>query len=296
MTCWIQYIMETVKVKQSPLRYPGGKSRAVKFLFDDAQLPDNITEYREPFLGGGSCAIAFTKKYPDIPVWVNDKYYELYCFWKTLQNHSEWLRDQLLECKTSCKTTEDARDLFNTAKDTLNYPLDSSSAMVGMAFFIMNKCSFSGLSSGFSAQASVSNFSVAGIERLPLYSELIKNWQITNLDYNEMLDSVSEDTFLFLDPPYDINSFLYGKKGNMHSDFDHYEFQGSIKDLKCKTMITYNSNDKLKEMYKGWNQTEWDLTYTLHSGKNYRADQGNRKELLLTNYTKTKTPLEEMMT
>ena len=33
-----------------------------------------------------------------------------------------------------------------------------------------------------------------------------------------------------------------------------------------------------------WEQHTFDLTYTLHSGKNYRADEKNRKELLLMNY------------
>ena len=49
-------------------------------------------------------------------------------------------------------------------------------------------------------------------------------------------------------------------------------------------MITYNSSEDLRELYKDWNQSEWDLTYTMHSGKMYRKDEKNRKELLLTNY------------
>lgn len=41
-------IMNEAKLIKSPLRYPGGKSRALKFL---AQfLPKDIDEFREPFL------------------------------------------------------------------------------------------------------------------------------------------------------------------------------------------------------------------------------------------------------
>lgn len=36
---------------KSPLRYPGGKSKAIKFI---APLIPKFKEYREPFLGGGS--------------------------------------------------------------------------------------------------------------------------------------------------------------------------------------------------------------------------------------------------
>ena len=61
--------MATLK---TPLRYPGGKSRAVPKLLQ--WLPSReITEYREPFLGGGSMAIEMTKRLPEeVPIWVND--------------------------------------------------------------------------------------------------------------------------------------------------------------------------------------------------------------------------------
>ena len=48
---------------KTPLRYPGGKSRAVPKLCQ--WLPAEVTEYRESFLGGGSMAIEMTKRYPD---------------------------------------------------------------------------------------------------------------------------------------------------------------------------------------------------------------------------------------
>jgi len=43
---------------KTPLRYPGGKSKAVAKLWQ--WFPAEITEYREPFLGGGSMAIEMT--------------------------------------------------------------------------------------------------------------------------------------------------------------------------------------------------------------------------------------------
>ena len=51
-----------------------------------------------------------------------------------------------------------------------------------VAFYVVNKCSFSGLtqSSSFSAQASDSNFSMRGIEKLVEYSDVIQDWKITN--------------------------------------------------------------------------------------------------------------------
>jgi len=61
-----------MKSHKTPLRYPGGKSRACKKI--DPYIPDlrNYDEFREPFIGGGSVAIHMTKKFPTLNVWVND--------------------------------------------------------------------------------------------------------------------------------------------------------------------------------------------------------------------------------
>ena len=55
-----------MKSLKTPLRYPGGKSRACTKM--DVYIPDlrDYKEYREPFLGGGSVAIYITKKYPHL--------------------------------------------------------------------------------------------------------------------------------------------------------------------------------------------------------------------------------------
>ena len=168
---------------------------------------------------------------------------------------------------------------------------------IAWRFYACNKCSFSGLgeSSGFSNAASVSNFSEAGINKLIEYSRIIANWKITNEDYTALFKGAKKNTFMFLDPPYDIQSFLYGKNGAHHCDFDHYKFCEDVNKLKCNVMITYNSNDKLKDMYDDWVQTVWHLTYTMHSGAKYRGDEHNRMELLLRNYENESNDLEEFL-
>jgi len=272
-----------VKLK-TPLRYPGGKSRATKKLF--ANLPE-FKYYRELFLGGGSCALHIAKTH-NVPIWVNDKYYNLYCFWKTLQQDSVRLYNEVLNLKIKADGYEDKaaahRELFIESRDRLMEDLDMFER--GILFYVANKCSFSGLgeSSGFSAQASQSNFSYANIQKLAAYGPLIKEWLITNHDYSDLLQNPEPETFIFADPPYDIKSGLYGKKGAHHLNFDHIEFAKKISSVRCDVMITYNSSEDLQELYKDWNQSEWDLTYTMHSSKMYRKDEKNRKELLLTNY------------
>jgi len=278
-----------MKSLKTPLRYPGGKSRAVKYLLP--RFPKDITEYCEPFIGGGSVAIAFTKENPDIPVWVNDLYEPLVNFWQQLQMFGYDLKSELVDCKLTHDTPELARELFLKSKEHINDKTQSNFNRA-VAFYILNKCSFSGLteSSSFSPQASVSNFSMNGILKLSAYGELIKNWKITCGPYwDMMMTSAPVGTFWFFDPPYDIKDNLYGKKGEMHKNFNHQEFhawitQGNLKD---RWMITYNTNPTLVEWYAVYNQTKWDLTYTMRSTGDYMNEQKDRAELLITNYDET---------
>ncbi len=262
----------------TPLRYPGGKSRAIKFL--SQHLP-KIESYREPFLGGGSMALYVTQTYPNTDVWVNDLYYPLYAFWMTLRDHGQQLCDDLRELKTELGESYDAHKMaFDDAKDKLNNDIYES----GFNFYVANKCSFSGLTanSSFSKQASRANFTFRGIDKLPALSELIQGWRITNHSYEEML--YGRNAFVFLDPPYAIKDNLYGNKGDMHKSFDHEWFAAQACASENKCMITYNSELFIKNRFPDWYQKDWDLTYTMRSSGTYTKDQKKRKELLLLNY------------
>ena len=107
-----------MKYLKTPLRYPGGKSRVAKMLLE--KFPSDIKEFREPFVGGGSVALLFSQKYPDIPVWVNDKYEYLYSFWKTLQERGDELSDTLYNIKVENSTEEKAKELFLAAKSDIS--------------------------------------------------------------------------------------------------------------------------------------------------------------------------------
>jgi len=276
--------MDNLKSYKTMLRYPGGKSRAVVKM--EQYFPDlsNYKEYREPFLGGGSVAIHITKKYPHLDVWVNDFYEPLVTFWKVLQSDGTRLYKRLQELKSKYPSPGTAKDLFLQSKEYLAKP-DKEPLWSAAAFYVVNKCSFSGLteSSSFSKQASDNNFSMRGIEKLPGYTQIIKNWKITNLSYEELLTD-SDSTFTYLDPPYDIGSNLYGRKGSMHKSFDHDTFAADCARSTGAQLISYNSSQLVKDRFKEYQTGEFDLTYTMRSVGEYMREQQDRKELLLLNY------------
>ena len=279
--------MSTSKSLKTPLRYPGGKSRAVSKLFQFIPDLKGVKEYREPFLGGGSVALEVTKRYPKIEMWVNDLYEPLYNFWCELQHNGHQLQGEIAGLKTVHCNQDSARCLFQEMKEVIN-DQEKSNFDRAIAFYIVNKCSFSGLteSSSFSPQASDSNFSLNGIGRLHEYSELIQNWTITNLSYERMLtdDWDSRGIFTYMDPPYDIKDNLYGKKGGMHKGFDHDMFAEECDKYTSPMLISYNSDQIVKDRFKEWTVGEFAHTYTMRSVGCYNIDQATRKELVLTNY------------
>jgi DNA adenine methylase len=254
----------------------------------DPYFPDlrDYDEFREPFVGGGSVAIHITKKYPLLDIWVNDLYEPLVNFWQQLQTFGYDLKSELVDLKLANNTLELARELFLKSKDHINDKTQSNFNRA-VAFYIVNKCSFSGLteSSSFSPQASNSNFSLRGIYKLPEYSKLIEKWRITNYSYDYLMDG-NKGAFMYLDPPYDIKDNLYGHKGSMHKGFDHDKFAADCDINDMDQLVSYNSDQLVKDRFKNWNAAEFDLTYTMRSVGEYMREQKERKELLLFNYTK----------
>jgi len=220
-----------------------------------------------------------------LKIWVNDLYKPLVNFWQQLQMFGPEMKTKLQELKSKYPDPVSAKVLFLESKEYLNDESNNDALRRAISFYIVNKCSFSGLteSSSFSKQASDSNFSLRGIEKLPGYSQLISNWNITNYSYDYLMDNEG-DTFVYLDPPYDIKDNLYGKKGSMHKGFDHDRFAKDCDECFMPQLISYNSDQLVKDRFKMWRTGEFDLTYTMRSVGEYMREQKARKELLLFNY------------
>lgn len=273
------------------LRYPGGKSRIIYYLFRKNMIPENIKEYREGFLGGGSCALAFSVMYPDVPVWVNDLYYNLFAFWTQLQKNPDPLINRLLELKDeACRADgveelekkhrtlyADMRDLINTSDDDFD---------LATAFYVLNRSSFGGFTEqnkNAFIRDSYKNtiFSQSKIKKLANISEIIQPWRITNQDYRDLMEAPGEDVFVFLDPPYLIKDMLYGKDKEMHTSFCHEAFVKACKDTPHNWMITYNEHPWLREQFDDFHMENFEFRYSLA----HRKENKNKKEeLLVMNY------------
>lgn len=79
---------------KSPLRYPGGKTRAIKILdeYISKYYPDRKL-LLSPFFGGGSFELFLTTK--GYTVFANDLFTPLYTFWTTKQTNCSGLIEKI---------------------------------------------------------------------------------------------------------------------------------------------------------------------------------------------------------
>src|SRR3989344_8685914 len=99
-----------VHIIKSPLRYPGGKSKALKRILP---LIPEYDEFREPMVGGGSVFFALKQKYPNKNYWINDINTELYYFWKYCKEKPD---DLIAEIRKFKKKYEDGKILYKHLK------------------------------------------------------------------------------------------------------------------------------------------------------------------------------------
>ena len=262
---------------KSPLRYPGGKSRAIELI---SSLIPSYKEFREPFVGGGSVYVHQQQLYPNSYFWINDIYKPLYHFWFQSKNNLDLLIEKVLELKNQYPN---GKDLFYYLKKNEESFNDLEKAA---SFFIFNRITFSGTSDsgGYSEASFNGRFTDSSIERVKLLSSIIQKTEITNFDYQEVVEKDGENVFIFLDPPYfsATKSSLYGKNGNLHKGFDHYRFVEVMKNCKHNWLITYDDSIFIRDLFSFANIFSWDLKYGMRNVKS-GSDQ-NGKELFISNY------------
>lgn len=240
----------------SPLRYPGGKSKACKILEKILIEHYDVKKFNtlvSPFFGGGSFEFYLNNKYK-LNIIANDKFTPLYTFWSICQTNKDELCNELYHYLNCTK-----EQFLETRSDIMN----QTGLSQAISYFIINRCSFNGstLSGGFSLEASKKRFTVSSIERIKQLN--LNQFTFYNIDYKEILN---HNGLIFLDPPYYISSKLYGNNGDMHENFDHEQLYQCLSQ-KTNWIMTYNDCDYIKNLYKKFKMIETSWSYGMNKTK-----------------------------
>lgn len=219
---------------RSPLRYPGGKSKAVKIILDI--IPSGLNEICSPFLGGASVELALQAKQVDVHA--GDSFEPLVNFWnqakatpwyvaEAARRHLPLSKEQFYHLRKTCPHIED--EIERAA-----------------AFFVLNRSSFSGSTLSGGMSPGHPRFNSNAIDRVsefraPFLSVRHEDFEVTIKQHPGM--------FLFLDPPYDNGGSLYGVNGDQHKGFDHEKLAQILHERDTHWLLCYNDSPRIREWY-----------------------------------------------
>ena len=237
---------------RSPLRYPGGKSRAVKKIIEF--IPDGLDSLASPFFGGGSVELACAAN--GVRVYGYDGFKPLVNFWQVAIENASLLA-QVVDCRYFPLSRT---KFYALQKRYFSLPDRIEQAA---AFFALNRSSFSGttLSGGMSPEHP--RFTPSAIERLADLN--LGNLSVDHADFKDSLARHKND-LLYLDPPYANGGNLYGNRGDMHDRFDH-EGLADILNTRDGWVMSYNECDMVRDLYPGYRFEEPTWVYGMSNNK-----------------------------
>lgn len=244
---------------KSPLRYPGGKTRAIRLL--KGVIAENYPGRRvlvSPFVGGASLELALASE--GFEIRANDLFMPLAVFWRVLKQQPNELAALV---RTLMPVSKD--DFYNYRREVVvcNNPL-----RVAALYFVINRCSFSGSTfcGGYSREAAAHRLTTSSVNRLA--STDMRGVGVDNTDYETFLahNPENSDTVVYADPPYYISSYIYGRDGDLHEAFDHERFARVIRGRR-DWVVSYNDCEYIRGLYDGCRIESVSWAYSMNKSK-----------------------------
>ena len=223
------------QTSRSPLRYPGGKTRAVKTIMH--LIPEETKKLCSPFFGGGSIELACSSV--GIRVYGADAFKPVVEFWQQAIKNPVLLSEYV---RAHHPLSRAAFYKLQRSYTKLDNALERAAV-----FYVLNRSSFSGTTLSGGMSPNHPRFTLSAIERLRDLN--IKGLSVRHADFRKTLKQ-HEDKFLYLDPPYANGGKLYGRKGDMHEEFSHEELADAL-NQRDGWILSYNNCRFIRKLYKG---------------------------------------------
>ncbi len=236
---------------RSPLRYPGGKTRGVKFI--TSFFPKNPDKLLSPFFGGGSIELSVSAT--GTKVFGYDIFSPLVEFWQCLIADANNLST---EVKKFFPLPKEKFYALQHAQTTFKNKFERAAV-----YYVLNRASFSGATLSGGMSPGHPRFTKTSIDRVKAFFN--PNICVEKLSFKESLLK-HPFVFTYLDPPYLIKSSLYGKKGNAHKDFDH-EALAAILQKRLQWILSYNDCNEIRKLYAGFHILKPDWKYGMSNNK-----------------------------
>ena len=265
-----------VKSAKPFIKWAGGKQSIARTLIDF--FPRSFDKYYEPFLGGGS--VFFTLS-PQNSI---------------LSDENKWLIDTYLALKQDWKKVADyLENMVNTDQEFLRIrsvdPWTLNLFERAAQFIYLNKTCFRGLfrvngSGGFNVPYGAYNRRYFDPENLEAVSHILADTEIKSGDFEFGIDGISENDFVYFDPPYyklggysDFNRYT----SKQFREKDHFRLAALCRELHAKGVkwaVSNSNTEFVKDLFSGFQM------HQVSTRREINLDSQNRNvvELLITNY------------
>lgn len=185
--------------------------------------------------------------------------------------------------------------LYNTVRTAYNAEKKQTPRRAAYLYFIREFC-FSSMfrynkSGGFSVPYGGQSYNSKNlrkaVEKLAdtRLSEYLGRTVIANEDFESFLNTysseISEEDFIFVDPPYDTEFSEYDR--NSFSREDHIRLADTLQKTKAKVMVVIKNTEFIHDLYKarGFYIGSFDKTYSVNF---YNRNDRKAEHLIITNY------------
>jgi DNA adenine methylase len=273
----VKDVKSNVNIPKPIIKWVGGKTQIIEKVI--SEFPIEIDNYHEIFLGGGSVLFALLAYVKSGVVKIKNKIYAydlnetLINMYKNIQSNYNELFDTLQiiikeynECDNQEEINRKPQNINEAKESQENYfywirskyntlSNEDKNKPIGSAYFIfMNKTCFRGVyrvgPNGFNVPfGNYKNPEIINYEHLKLIHDLIQDVTFKCCDFNESLQNINANDFVYLDPPYapeTTTSFVdYTEKG--FAIEDHNKLFTKINEFNTleKKFLLSNSDVKL---------------------------------------------------
>ena len=287
----------SVKFQKPFVKWLGGKTQIIDEIIN--MFPLEINNYHEIFLGGGSVLFALLTLQNNNKIKIHGKIYAydinsiLINSYKNIKNNKDeihkWLTYYFNEYNSiegtiinrKPSTIEEAK----TSKESFYYWIrnqynnidDKTSIKCSAMFIFINKSCFRGIyregPNGFNVPyGNYKKINVISYDELCSISELIKNVEFIHSEFNNSIEKIQKNDFVYLDPPYypeNSKSFVkYTKNGftlNKHKELFDEIIKFNSKNIKF--ILTNSKVEFVENYFKDYNPQEIIAKRSINSKK-----------------------------
>ena len=236
--------------RRSPLRYPGGKSRAVELLL--RFLPEQPGLLNSVFFGAGWVELAAEARGWKVVGY--DANGSLVDFWQVLLTDPHALADAVDEYFPL-----PAQRFYELQRSNFDSQLESAAA-----FYALNRTSFNGTTRSGGMSRGHDRFTGSSIE--PLRRFRAPNLWVERADFRESI-RLHPEALLLLDPPYPNSARLYGRRGDLHAGFDHQCLCDLLRS-RDHWILSYSDCREVRALYDGYTILPLRWKYGMNRNKN----------------------------